>query len=147
MLFRSTILFSWTNRNEIADVITNQVQPQLGQDTMRQFYYANFPRQDVAALLSTWKQSTTLANETSGYFKNAAGSPIPVGDASGTSFKYAIVGSLIKFVAPAGYYFDRNNKLQPGTPTRAEEKESIWASPLSVTGDGMNGGLGNLSNG
>jgi hypothetical protein len=145
-----TILFSWTNRNEIADVITNQVQPQLGEATMRQFYYANFPRQDINTgdtALSTWKQSTTLANETTGYFKNALGSPVAVGISSGTGFRYAVVGSLIKFVPPDGYYFDKNNKLQPGSPTRADERVEIWASPLAVVGDGMNGGLGNLSNG
>ena len=140
-----TILFSWTNRNYIADVITNQVQPQIGEATMRQFYYANFPRQSVntgGTAGSYWQQSTTLANETTGYFKNAAGTPIPVGTPSTTTFKYAIVGSLIKFVAPTingvSYYFDRNNRLQPGTPTKADERTEIWASPIDVVGDGMN---------
>jgi len=152
-----TILFSWVNRNEIADVITNQVQPQLGYNTMRQFYYANFPRQTVNAGATagySWNQSTTLANETTGYFRNATystqwpnGSPIAVGTTTSTVFQYVVVGSLIKFVPPAGYYFDKNNKLQQGTPTRAEERLEIWASPLEVVGDGSNNGLGNLSSG
>jgi len=149
-----TILFSWTNRNEIADVIANQVQPQIGEATMKQFYYANFPRQSVNTGLtagSYWQQSTTLANETTGYFKNAAGTPIPVGTPSTTAFKYAIVGSLIKFVAPTingvTYYFDRNNRLQPGTPTKPDERTEVWASPMEVIGDGMNSGLGNLTSG
>jgi hypothetical protein len=230
-----TILFSWTNRNEIANVIANQVQPQLTETTMRQFYYANFPRKvmntldivctattitsntitcataeffeyayvgmpitfngsvfggitaglpyyviginsvnstftisTVAGGLaitlstatgtmnavttvstggSTWSQSTTLANETTGYFKNNAGTPIAVGGESTTNFRYAIVSSLIKFVPPAGYFFDKNNKLQLGIPTKADERVEIWASPLRVTGDGMNSGLGNLTNG
>jgi hypothetical protein len=147
-----TILFSYDTRNEIADVITNQVQPQLTQSTMRQFYYANFPRQSVntgATLGSTWSQSTTLANETTGYFKNASGTPIPVGAAAGTlnPFYYAIVGSLIKFVPPTGYYFDKNNRLVQGNPTRADERLEIWASPMDVIGDGMNNGTGNLSTG
>jgi hypothetical protein len=34
-----TILFSYTNRNEIADIITNQVQPNIDGNTVRQFYY------------------------------------------------------------------------------------------------------------
>lgn len=147
-----TILFSYNTRNEIADVITNQVQPQLTESTMRQFYYANFPRQQVnegITLGSTWNQSTTLANETTGFFKNAAGTPIPVGNTAGTTnpFYYAIVGSLIKFVPPVGYYFDRNNKLAQGSPTRADERVEIWASPMQVISDGMNNGLGNLSSG
>ena len=145
-----TILFSWTTRNEIADVVTNQVQPQLAESTMRQFYYANFPRQNAntgGTALSTWNQSTTLANETTGYFKNASGTPIPVGATTSTVFQYAVVGSLIKFVAPTGYYFDRNNKLQQGTPTRSDETTDIWASPMSIQGDGYNNGIGNLSSG
>ena len=58
-----------------------------------------------------------------------------------------MVNSLIKFVAPTGYYFDSNNRLQAGMPTRANEKLEIWASPLSVVGTGNNNGLGNLTNG
>jgi hypothetical protein len=235
-----TILFSWTNRNEIADVITNQIQPKITENTMRQFYYANFPRKivntyeftctattatlntittgstDFFALYtagqivpgsqivftgnvfgnltaglpyyvrtvnsvnstftvstapngvnstlvsatgtmtatvslttsgSTWNQSTTLANETTGYFQNSTNVPVAIGSSSSTVFQYMIVGSLIKFVAPVGYYFDRNNKLVMGVPSRADEHLEIWASPTAVVGDGYNAGLGNLSNG
>ena len=151
-----TILFSWINRNEIADFVTNDAQPQIGQATMKQFYYANFPRPDVnvtdsATALSTWQQSTTLANETTGYFKNASGNAIPVGSSTSTVFKYVQVGSLIKFTAPTingvNYYFDRNNRLQPGVPTKPDESLEIWASPQAIVGDGYNGGLGNFSSG
>jgi len=150
-----TILFAWTNRNEISDLVTNQIQPKIAETLMRQFYYANFPRVTSATLPTavtwlpntTWNQSTTLANETTGYFKNAAGTPIPVGSTTTTQFKYAVVGSLIKFVPPTGYYFDKNNKLQQGTPTSADQKLEIWASPLSIQGTGYNNGLGNLSSG
>jgi len=159
-----TILFSWTNRNEIADFVGNQVQPAIAQTTMRQFYYENFPRVTSTSLPTyggttwvpgaTWTQSTTLANETTGYFKNAmystqwpTGSPIPVGTTTTTAFKYVAVGSLIKFVPPTGYYFDKNNKLQPGTPTSADQRLEIWASPISIVGSGYNNGLGNLPSG
>jgi hypothetical protein len=159
-----TILFSYTNRNEIADVIANQVQPGLAESTMKQFYYANFPRVTESTLPTygattwvpgaTWNQSTTLANETTGYFRNAVtsaiwpnGTPIPVGFTTTTNFKYVSVGSLIKFVPPLGYYFDANNRLKSGTPSRADETLEIWASPLSIQGTGYNNGLGNLSSG
>ena len=144
------LLFSWVNRNEIADFITNGVQPQLSLATMKQFYYANFNRVNVAtgtAAGSTWQQSTTLANETTGFFRNAAGAAIPVGSSSSTDFQYVQVGCLIKFAAPSGFYFDRNNRLQAGVPTRADERLTIWASPQAIVGDGYNGGAGNLNNG
>lgn len=149
-----TVLFSWINRNEIADFVTNEAQPQLSEATMKQFYYAYFPRQNVdtgTTAGTTWVQSTTLSNETTGYFKNAAGLPIPVGSSTTSSMKYVAVGSLIKFTAPTingiSYYFDRNNRLQPGTPSRPDEKTSIWASPQAIVGDGYNGGIGNLTSG
>jgi hypothetical protein len=88
-----------------------------------------------------------LANETTGYFKNAAGQPIPVGTTTSTVFKYVAVGALIKFVAPAGFYFDSNNRLQPGVPGRVNERTTIWASPQQIIGDGYNGGVGNLASG
>ena len=152
-----TILFSWTNRNDIADVITNQVQPALTGATVKQFYYANFPRETVDTGTTagyTWNQSTTLANETTGYFRNTTtsatwpnGTPIPMGDSTTDVFKYIVPGALIKFVPPTGYYFDRNNRLVQGTPMRADERIEIWASAQAIVGDGYNGGLGNLTSG
>ena len=147
-------LFAWTNRNEIADLITNTVQPAIAGATFKQFYYANFPRINVntgATALSTWHQSTTLANETTGYFQNALGAPVMVGTSSSTAFKYVVQKSLIKFIPPVidgqPYYFDANNRLKAGLPTRPEDHLEIWASPLTIVGDGSNGGVGNLTNG
>ena len=156
-----TELFTYINRNDIADFVTNTAQPQLDQATMKQFYYANFPRVTIntgTTALSTWNQSTTLANETTGYFRNAIvsatwpnGTPIPVGTSTTSNFKYVQVGSLIQFVAPTingvTYYFDRNNKLQPGTPSKPDERTEIWASAQAIIGDGYNGGVGNLLSG
>ena len=156
-----TELFTYINRNDIADFVTNTAQPQLDQATMKQFYYANFPRVTIntgTTALSTWNQSTTLANETTGYFRNAIvsatwpnGTPIPVGTSTTSNFKYVQVGSLIQFVAPTingvTYYFDRNNKLQPGTPSKPDERTEIWAAAQAIIGDGYNGGVGNLLSG
>jgi hypothetical protein len=57
------------------------------------------------------------------------------------------VGSLVKFAAPAGYYFDVNNRLKLGTPTLASERMSLWASPVSIYLDGTNQGQGNFTSG
>jgi len=146
-----TLLFSYTNRNEISNFITNQVQPELLKEVVKQFYYANYPRITVntgTTIGSTWSQSTTLTNETTGFFRNQAEAPVAVGPTySSTSFQYVAPRSLIKFVPPAGYYFDANNRLRTGVPTRPEEKLEIWASPVSIVGDGSNNGQGNLASG
>jgi hypothetical protein len=145
-----TILFSFTNRNDVADLITNQVQPNIASAIVRQFYYSYFPRESTntgSTAGTTWNQSTTLANETTGYFVNAAGQPTPIGSAVTSIFKYVVVGSLIKFVPPTGFFFDRNNRLVQGVPTRADETLQIWATPQQIVGDGYNSGAGNLSSG
>lgn len=146
-----TFLFTWLSRNDIADVIANQVEPQLLKNSFVQFYYANFLRASLIPLIQSsglnWHQSTTLANETTGYFQNSYGSTVPVGTYSSSNTRYIQPSCLIRFDAPAGYFFDANNRLKVGTATKADEKYSIWASPTAIVDDGTNQGKGNFSNG
>jgi hypothetical protein len=142
-----TFLFTWVTRNEVASVITNQIQPLLSSTAFTQFYYANFVRPNLLVNNLTWNQSTTLANETSGYFVNDLGNPAAISTYSSTNTQYIQVGSLVKFAAPAGYYFDANNRLKLGTPTLASERLSLWASPVSIYLDGTNQGQGNFTSG
>ena len=139
--------FAWLTTNDISDVVTNRITPLLLQAGLQQFYYANFPRPNLQPLTITWQQSTVLANETTGYFKNSFGNPTPIGSYTSSNMKYVVVGSLVKFVPPAGYFFDANNRLVAGVPVRADEKMIIWASPTAVFVDGTNQGQGNLENG
>jgi hypothetical protein len=142
-----TFLFTWSSVNEIASTIINQVEPLLIDYGFTQFYNANFPRPNLSGLLISWQQSTTLINETTGYFKGASGSPYPVGPLTSNNAKFIAVGSLVKFEPPAGYFFDANNRLKLGTPTLPDEKVEIWASPTGIFVDGTNQGQGNLANG
>jgi hypothetical protein len=142
-----TFNFTWLTRNDVATVITNNIQPLLVSTGLTQFYYANFPRPDLEVLNFTWNQSTTLANETTGYFVNSSGFPADIGTYSSTISKYIQVGSLVQFVPPTGYYFDSNNRLKLGTPSQDNDKLIIWASPIAIVLDGTNQGQGNFSNG
>jgi hypothetical protein len=142
-----TFLFTWLTRNEVASVLSNQIQPLLSTTAFTQFYYANFPRPNLLVNDLTWNQSTTLANETSGYFVNNLGFPASISTYSSTNTKYIQVGSLVKFAPPAGYYFDSNNRLKLGTPTLAAESVELWASPISIYLDGTNQGQGNFTSG
>ena len=139
--------FTWLTNNDIADVITNSIQPVIGKAGAQQFYYANYTRPDLTVLNITWYESTTQLNETTGYFQNSLGNPVSIGTYSSNNTKYIEVGSLVKFVAPTGYFFDKDNQLVAGVPTRDNEKYSIWASPTAVYVDGTNQGLGNFTNG
>ena len=139
--------FTWQTNNDINNVIINDVQPILNQTTAKQFYYANYPRPSLSSLNYTWHESTTIVNETTGYFVNDQGNPAPLGTYSSNNAKYIVVNSLIKFVPPTGYYFDSYNELKAGTPTAEDDHLVIWASPTAIYQDGTNDGLGNLNDG
>jgi len=142
-----SFLFSWLNRNDIADVIGNQVQPRLARNEFIQFCNANLIRPSLLPLNVEWHQSTTLLGETTGYFNYINGGPVPIGAYSSNNTQYIQVSSLVKFAAPLGYFFDAENKLKVGTPIGADERYTLWASPLRVINDGANQGLGNFTNG
>ena len=139
--------FTWQTTNEINNVIINDLTPILLRATAIQFYYANFPRPSLTPLNYSWHKSTTIINETTGYFVDSIGNPVSLGAYASNNAKYIVVGSLVKFIPPTGYYFNGSNELRPGLPQSGDDHLVIWASPTAVIGAGTNGGLGNLTNG
>lgn len=142
-----TFQFSWLTSNDISDAVINQINPLALAAGMQQFYYANFPRPNLAALNYTWHQSTSITNETTGYFENELGNPMAIGSYASDSGKYITEGSLVQFAAPTGYYFTSTNRLAVGVPTQPDERLTIWASPTAVYLAGTAQGLGNLPSG
>ena len=142
-----TFQFSWLTTNDISDAVINQINPLALRAGLQQFYYANFPRPNLAVLNYTWHQSTSITNETTGYFENELGNPVSIGAYASNSAKYITEGSLVEFAAPTGYYFTAANQLVVGTPTQPDEKLTIWASPTAVYLAGTAQGLGNLPSG
>ena len=144
----ASFTFQWLTRNDIVDVITNNVEPIIVGRAMQQFYYKNFYRPPLTVLGLAWNQSTTRVNETTGYFYSGSPSnPQPIGPFTSTNAQYITPNSLVQFGAPAGQYFDANNRLQVGVPSGPNEKLIIWAAVQSVLVEGTAQGLGNLPNG
>lgn len=142
-----TFQFTWFSRNDIASTIANSLQPLLSTPSTLQFYYADFPRPQLDGISLIWQQSTVAVNETTGYFKNSAGAPQPIGSFVTTNAQYITKGALVKFVPPPGYFFDSDKRLKYGTPIKADETTVLWASPTLVVGSGDNQGTGNLADG
>ena len=142
-----TFQFSWLTTTDISNAVTNQIDPLVLRAGLKQFYYANFVRPNLSVLNYTWHQSTVITNETTGYFQNAAGDPVPVGSYASNNARYILEGSLVQFAAPTGYYFAADNTLAAGVPSGPNEKLTIWASPTAVYLSGTNQGLGNLPSG
>jgi hypothetical protein len=127
--------------------VTNQIVPLTLGSGLQQFYYANFPRPNLSVLNYTWHQSTVITNETTGYFQNALALPVPIGPYASNNAKYITEGSLVQFAAPSGYYFNAENRLVVGIPTKADDKLTLWTSPTAVYQSGTAQGLGNLPSG
>lgn len=142
-----------TTTGDIITFLTTTLAAELADNRARQYYLQNFTRYNVNSSTGDgtvyWKESTVDANSITGYFYNISGSnevPIPIGTYSTYSMKYATKGAMLKLSAPAGYYFDSNNRLVAGI-AGSSNPTYIWTTVLNVIGDGYNNGEGQFSNG
>jgi hypothetical protein len=146
----TTFDFSFITRNEIFSVVKFRLAPIINSPELKSFYLDadNFPRKQLTTNTLIWNQSNVSANETRGYFyvvSNTGNIPIPVGTFGSGNNVYIKPGALIKFQAPAGYYFTTKGKL---TTVASDTTVSyFWSSVVNVIGDGYANGNGNLSNG
>ena len=145
--------------NTTSDVIaffTDTLSNVLSFNRAIQYYIQNYPRYDVttsttpANQIVYWKTSSVDTGAESGYVFTVSGSleqPQNVGTFNTSNLKYLTPGSICKFSAPNGYYFDlATNRLVPGiAPT--PENTYIWTTILNVVGDGSNNGEGSFANG
>ena len=150
MFYRSftdpTFTFTFLDNNDISDMITNQLEPVIKARQMKHFYYDKYVRVTLTDM--TWNKSTAVVNSTTGFFKNAStGGTVPIGEFASGNTSYIQKGALVKFEPPSGFFFDANNRLKSGTPTKAGEKLVIWATVTDLTLDGTNFGKGNLDDG
>ena len=134
--------FTFTNRNEILNVINSKIEKKLSEAYSRQFYYQKYGSKELSTLSASWVSTTTSTNTNTGYF--TAGGPLTVGGFSTSNLKYAKPGALIKFVSPDTRKF-LNGLLVSSTTDVAEDR--AWAKVSNVVGDGANSGLGNLESG
>ena len=143
--FISTFNFDYATTNDIFKVIYNQVNPLTSAKETVQYYYANFPL--IALNDIKWNYSSTIANGSTGYFIDSTDKILQVGATVASNFKYITQGSIIRFSAGQGRYFDARNTIQVGTPNKSGDKFYIYAAVEQLIGDGTNGGQGNLDNG
>ena len=137
----------------IITFLTDTVASVLASNRVSQFYIQNYPdytiNQQSGDGTVYWQTSTVDANSLSGYFYtiiNNVKTPTPIGTYSTNNVKYITSGSLLKFSAPTGYYFDANNRLVSGV-AGPSDNTSFWTTTLNVVGDGYNNGLGGFANG
>lgn len=145
--------FKFTTRTDIEAVIYNQVTEVLKSLNLKHFYYAKFSRVNVAETLPgvRWYNQTNDTNQSSGYLKDDDTLTIQkVSTYTGSILRFFSVGALVKFAAPTGYFFDKNNNNQitadvavlPAGATR-----ELWCKVVSIYGDGTNNNTGIINDG
>lgn len=141
------------NTSDIIAFFTNTLASVLSLNRATQYYIQNYPRYSVNTSTGDgvvyWRTSSVDTGSESGYVYNISGSlesPINVGTFNTNNLKYLTTGAIVKFVAPAGFYFDSNNRLKAGIPGPGEST-FIWTTILNVIGDGSNNGDGSFANG
>jgi hypothetical protein len=149
--YTSGTTFTYLTTTDIQGVLDNVVTPILEDPNLRNFFYQNFISYITTSLNVAWYSITTDSNSGTGYVGGTTGAtPYPVGSYTLTDLLYVTVGSLIKFAAPTGYYFNtiKNNELTAYTGSVPVNGASyMWASVISIIGDGTASGVGKLSTG
>lgn len=157
-----TTTFSILNTNLAVEFLSQDLPVLLATPEVIQYYQdpGNFTRisgfytgPGSSNNLVYWKRVTISDTKVTGYFYilDAFSNEVPVqvgAFSSSTNLGFMTQGAQIKFLAPAGQYFDQNNRLQTGVPTTSNGGKSyIWVAVDTVVGDGANAGQGALTNG
>ena len=143
--FTDTFNFDYYTTNDIYRVIYDRVAPIVQATETLQLFYADYPLITLSNIY--WHTSTTIANGCTGYFVDVAGNILQIGDIVANSNKYIRQGAIVRFSAGTGNYFDSQNYVRAGTPSKSGDKYYVYAAIELVVGDGTNGGQGNLASG
>lgn len=141
--------FKFTTKTDIEAMIYNQLYDFMSKQSLRDFYYNKFTKILTSDLNVSWKKITSETNLSSGYLRNDVAPTIAVkiGSYTTTLLRSVSVGSLLKFQAPNGFYFntlDNNNLISVNDYGTTKY---IYCKVVSVSGDGTNGGSGILIDG
>jgi len=143
-----TLSFKFANRQDILNFIKNKLELEFQKSGIYNFYLAKYSKILFSDNNTTWTQVTQSINQSTGYFVSAVdASLIKVGKVYTTNvLKYLEIGSLIKFVPPAGKAFEYGT-IVDADANDWQQTDKLWTKVVRVAGDGTNAGRGALSTG
>ena len=129
--------FDFTTKTDIEAVINTQVTEIIKHTQTKNFYYKYFDRNaSVADLNFVWNPTTNDTNQSSGIFQDQFQIPVAVSSFTASTMRFVSPGSLVKFTAPSGSCFDKDNNIQARTPNTLGDKLYIWTKVVSVFENG-----------
>jgi len=137
-VFDKKLNFDFTTKTDVEGKIENLIQPLLRNTLIKNFYLSQFPIISAKDLNATWTQVAKQTNNSSGYLKDDTDVKLTVGTFTGSTLKYLEPGSLVKFIAPAGQHFMKNNQhgLMPGDADHPSATKYLWTKVVQVNGEG-----------
>ena len=141
ILFREEInqldSFEFSTKTDIEATINNLIIPTIKSAGVKNFYQTKYSRNtEIVDASINWNLVTSETNLSSGYFEDQYNIPVAISSFTQSLTKYIEPEAMIKFVAPTGFYFDKNNQLKTGTPAIKGDKTYIWTKVISVDSDG-----------
>ena len=128
--------FTFSTRTDVEGTIENIITPLLSKTSVINYYLDKFPKVLVADLQAKWSQLSTATNYSTGKFLDSQDATYQVGTFTGSGLRFIEPGSLIKFVAPTGQYFNSNGTLGTGSVLPTNATDYVWTKVVSVAGDG-----------
>jgi len=129
--------FTFLNTNDIYDAIYNKVIPIITSTEMQNYYYATYPRYNSIYANVAFNQVGNTTVGSSGYltYGNISNTQ-PVGTGISGNLQYIAPGSVLRFSAPAGQYFNAENTLQTGTPINNGDSITFCAAVKNIVSSG-----------
>jgi hypothetical protein len=127
----SSTTFSFLTSNDIYTAIYNKVIPAIDSTEMRNYYYGTYPRYTNANVV--FNQSGNSTSTSYGFLANVTtGNTLQVGSGISGNLQFIAPGASVQFTAPAGYYFDAQHVIQPGTPVLGTDSTNFYATVSSI---------------
>jgi hypothetical protein len=137
--------FVWNNLNDIRKFVRNEIKRIVQRKSSQHLYYNS--NQPATVSETYWVRGTVESGVSTGYFSNQDYTVYQIGEVVTSNRKYLLPGSLVKFEAPEGYYFNVDGNLSVGTPSQPGQTTEQWATIVSVVDDGTNNNRGLDDNG
>lgn len=136
----ATTSFTFATSAEVIKAIYNVALPIISSKEIMHLYYYSAPKYKVveSPSVATFVNTVSSISESTGYINvtntnTGAVSLLYLGAGVSGNATYIRDGALLKFVPPAGYYFDKDNRLAAGSASGPSDKTYIYAAITSNT--------------
>lgn len=121
----STFTFSTTS--EVYSTIYSTIVPVLSSKEFMHLYHYTQPTVSTDTT-ARWVNTLAVTGGSNGFFADGAGNLAQIGATGSGGFEYLETGALVKFEAPVGSYFNKDNVITSGAPVTAQDRTVIYAA-------------------